>query len=117
MLKNKFGRKGYSVDNGGCIRVWMGNNVPAQFRQLGRLRDFAPLDGENGPIEHNGIIVVFVAHVPAAVLVSPVYQQGNWGGENSGWMREGECGLFGTNALDVYPHPDGDGILIVGSCV
>jgi hypothetical protein len=32
-------------------------------------------------------------------------------------MREGELGLFGVNALDTVPHPDGDGLLIVGSWV
>ena len=60
---------------------------------------------------------VFVAHVPVAILANPVYKQGNWQAENSGWMRDGESGLFGTNALSVHPHPEGDGILIVGIAV
>lgn len=95
----------------------MGNDVPQQFRRLEGLRDLASLDEGEGAIESNGVIVVFVAHVPAAILASPVYRQANRASENSGWMREGECGLFGTNTLNVYPHPDGDGVLIVGSAV
>ena len=57
------------------------------------------------------------AHVPSAVLANPVYKQGNWQGENSGWMRDGGSGLFGTNTLSVHPHPEGDGILIVGIAI
>jgi hypothetical protein len=63
------------------------------------------------------MFVVFVARVPAAVVAGRTYRQCNGESGIEGWMREGECGLFGTNALDIYPDPDDDGILIVGSCV
>jgi hypothetical protein len=89
------------------IRLWMGNNFPVRYRKAVGLPEVDP----------QGVIIVFVAHVPAAVLANPVYKQGNWQSENSGWRREGECGLFGTNALSVHPHPEGDGILILGSAV
>jgi hypothetical protein len=56
-----------------------------------------------------------VAHVPAAVLADRAYRRWNRKPGAEGWMREGELGLFGTNALDIHPHPDGDGIRIVGS--
>ena len=99
------------------IRLWMGNNIPLRLRKAIGLPEFDPSDDETVAPEIRGVIVVFVAHVPAAVLANPVYKQGNWQSENSGWMREGESGLLGTNALSVHLHPEGDGILIVGSAV
>jgi hypothetical protein len=94
------------MDDGVCIRVWLMETVPERFRQAARLSDV----GE-------GVITMFVAHVPAAILADRTYQNCNKTSGAEGWMEEGALGLFGTNALDVYPHPDGDGILIVGSCV
>jgi hypothetical protein len=99
------------------IRLWMGNSIPAKFRPTIGLPELDGSEDEAVAPEIQGVIIVFVAHVPSAVLANPVYKHGNWQGENSGWMREGESGLFGTNALSVHPHPDGDGILIVGSAV
>jgi hypothetical protein len=60
---------------------------------------------------------VFVAHVPAALLAGPEY--GRCAGPTGldGGMREGESGLFGTNAMRVVPHPDGDGLLVIGTAV
>jgi hypothetical protein len=89
-----------------CIRVWMRDAVPERLRQAAGLLD-----------EKDGVITEFVAHVPAAVLADRAYRRRNKKSGAEGWMEEGQLGLFGTNALDVYPHPDGDGILIVGSCV
>jgi hypothetical protein len=94
------------MDDGVCIRVWMRDAVPARLREAARL-------GEAG----EGVITEFLAHVPAAILADRAYRRWNRKSGAEGWMREGELGLFGTNALDIHPHPDGDGILIVGSCV
>jgi hypothetical protein len=94
------------VDEGACIRVWVRDSVPERFRGL------VPEDDGR-----SGVLVLFVAHVPAAVLAGPTYRRCNGASGVEGWMREGESGLFGANALDTYPHPDGDGILVVGSCV
>jgi hypothetical protein len=68
---------------------------------------------DDGEFEHT----MFVAHVPAAMLADPVYRLCNGGSGTDGWIREGELGLFGINALDTVPHPDGDGVFVVGSCV
>jgi hypothetical protein len=87
------------------IRLWMPEYVPVRFR---RLIPFA---------NDSGVLVMFVAHVPAEVLASKTYQECESNPHINGWIREGELGLFGTNALNTIPHPDGDGILIVGSCV
>lgn len=89
-----------------CIRIWMPHAVPERLRQAAGLLDIK-----------DGVYVEFVAHIPAAILADRAYRRGNKKSGAEGWMREGELGLFGTNALDIYPHPDGDGILIVGSCV
>ena len=93
------------MEEGPCIRMWMSEDVPARFRCL------FPFDGDSG------VILIFMAHVPAAVLAGKTYQEYLRNPYINGWMREGELGLFGTNALDTIPHPDGDGILLVGSCV
>src|SRR5262245_30581834 len=55
------------------------------------------------------------AHVPAAMLADRANQACNGESGSNGWMREGAPGLFGINALDTVPHPDGDGLLIIGS--
>jgi hypothetical protein len=94
------------MQDGACIRLWMRDSVPEPLRQAARLSEV----GE-------GVFVEFVAHVPAAVLADRTYRRWNKKTGAEGWMEEGALGLFGTNALDIHPHPDGDGILIVGSCV
>jgi hypothetical protein len=99
------------------ISLWMGNQIPSHFRKAIGFPDLdSSADATIAP-EIRGVIYVFVAHVPASVLANPVYKEADWQGENSGWIREGECGLFGTNAIGTFPHPEGDGILIVGSAV
>ena len=105
------------MDGSAHIRLWMGNDVPEQYRNTIGLPEFdGSIDESSAPVV-NGATIIFVAHVPFAVHENPVYKQGNWQQENCGWMREGECGLFGANALRVCPHPEKDGILIVGSAV
>lgn len=99
------------------ISLWMGNHIPAHFRQAVGLSDINQSVDENGAPCLQGRVIVFVAKVPSEVLESSVYRRANWQSEHSGWMPEGECGLFGVNALNTYPCPDGDGILIVGSSV
>lgn len=93
------------MDNGKSVRIWLREDIPERFRHLTPNAD------------ETGIFVVFVAHVPDSVLAGPTYRLCNGESNLEGWMREGECGLFGINALDVHPDPEGDGILIVGSCV
>lgn len=104
------------MDDAACVKIWMGSDIPARFRQLDGLRHFVS-QGEGEAIEYRGVIVVFVAHVPASVSASPVYRMANWPTEIAGWLRDGEGGLFGTNALAVIPHPNGDGVLLVGTAV
>jgi hypothetical protein len=94
------------MDGNMCIKVWMPDSVPERLQQAAGLLE-----------EKDGVSTEFVAHVPAAILATKAYRRWNKKSGAEGWMAEGEIGLFGTNALDVYPHPDGDGILIVGSCV
>jgi hypothetical protein len=67
----------------------------------------------------DGIVenTVFVAHIPAAMLADPTYRACNGESGIDGWIKEGELGLFGVNALDTLPDPDGDGLLLVGSWV
>jgi hypothetical protein len=92
------------VDDGACIRIWTRDTIPERFAHLARLAD----DGE---VQNT----VFVAHVPAAMLADPTYRVSNGQSGTDGWMREGELGPFGVNALDIVPHPDGDGVFLVGS--
>ena len=89
-----------------CIRIWTRHTIPERFAHLARLMD----DGE---VENT----MFVAHVPAAMLADPVYRSCNGASGTDGWLREGELGLFRVNALDTVPHPDGDGVFLVGSWV
>ena len=93
------------MDEHACIRVWMRDSVPERFRHL------CPAE------EVRGVITLFVAHVPASVLTGPTYRECSAVAGFNGWMPEGVLGLFGTNALDTHPHPDRDGVLLVGSCV
>ncbi|MBN9524006.1 hypothetical protein J0H58_36765 [bacterium] len=88
-----------------CIRVWVRDEVPERFSHL------CPAD------EVRGVIALYLAHVPAAVLASPTYRRCNGPSGTDGWLPDGMLGLFGTNALNTHPHPDGDGVLIVGCCV
>lgn len=90
------------MDEGACIRIWTRYTVPPRFAQLARLAD----DVEN---------MQFVAHVPAAMLADRAYRTWNGGSGSDGWIREGELGLFGVNALDTVPQPDGDGVLLIGA--
>ena len=89
-----------------CIRIWTRHTIPREFAHLARLAD----DGE---VENT----VFVAHVPAAMLADRAYRKCNGESGINGWMREGKLGLFGVNALDTVTHPDGDGLLVIGSWV
>ena len=91
---------------GASIRVWTRDTAPERFRRLARLRDDAEAED-----------TVFVAHVPATILADRTYRLCNGESGTEGWIREGELGLFGINALDTFPDPDGDGILIVGSAI
>jgi len=83
----------------------MSGDVPGEYQQ------FIP------DPDATGVIVLWVAHVSLAVLGNKTYQECQENPYIQGWMREGELGLFGTNALDTYPDPDGDGIILVGSCI
>jgi hypothetical protein len=94
------------MEEGVCIRIWTRHSIPPRFANLARLAD----DGE---IENTQ----FVAHVPAAMLADLAYRACTGESGTDGWIREGELGLFGVNALDTVPHPDGDGVLLVGSWV
>jgi hypothetical protein len=91
------------MGEGACIRIWTRDTVPERFRHLATFAD----DGE---IENT----VFVAHVPAQMLADRTYQFFNGESGSGGWLQHGR-GLFGTNCVDVFPHPDGDGLLVVGS--
>ena len=92
------------MEEGVCIPIWTRHTIPQQFAHLARLRD----DGE----VHD---TMFVAHVPAAMLADPAYRSCNGESGTDGWLREGELGLFGVNAVDTEPHPDGDGVFLVRS--
>ncbi len=94
------------MEEGVCIQVWVTDSIPERYRHL------VPLDDGR-----SGVLVLFMAHVPAAVLASRTYRKYNGESGVGGWIREGELGLFGANAIDTYPHPGGDGILVVGSGV
>jgi hypothetical protein len=87
------------VDEAGCIRVWLRDAVPERFRHL------CPQD------DVRGVIALYLAHVPAVILASPTYRRCNAPSGIDGWLPDGMLGLFGTNALDTHPHPDGDGVL------
>jgi hypothetical protein len=91
------------MDAGVCIRIWTRETVPDRFRHLLAFAD----DGE---IEN----AVYIAHVPAAMMADRIYRE-TCGESGLDWIFRRGCGPFGTNAIDTSPHPDGDGILIVGS--
>src|SRR5690349_1882875 len=94
-----------------CIRIWTRDTVPEQFRHLATYAD--DTDGDGGVLEYTK----FVAHVPAKMLSDRTYEYFNGESGDEGWMYPGGPGWFGINALDTFPHPDGDGILIVGSAI
>jgi hypothetical protein len=96
------------MDNGESIRVWLRDRIPLRVRAW---------VGVPEPDAEGAEITVFVAHVPQAVLDGSEYGRcaGPTGVE--GWMGEGVSGLFGTNAMHTIPHPDGDGVLVVGTAV
>ena len=84
----------------------MRETAPLEFREFATYAD-------HGEIENT----VFVAHVPEALLSIRTYRLANGETGADGRMFPGELGLFGINAIDQFPHPTGDGIIIVGSCV
>lgn len=91
------------MEDGVCIRFWTRHTIPQQFAHLARLLDA-------GKVENT----MFVAHVPEGMLGDLAYQTCNGDSGLEGWLREGELGFFRCNALKTLPHPDGDGVLIVG---
>lgn len=90
------------------IRVWLRDAIPESFRRAARV----PL-----PDEEDSVLTVFVAHVPAVLLVSDTYRRCNGLSGTNGWLPDGLGGFMGTNAVRSVPHPDGDGVLIIGSAV
>lgn len=88
------------MEAGVCIRIWTRDTIPARFADLARFAD----DGEEA------LNTAFVAHVPAAMLADESYRFFTGGDATSGWT-----GLFGVNCLDSVPHPDGDGLMVIGS--
>ena len=90
------------MDDALFIRVWLRDAVPERFRYLIPLNDY-----DN----------IFLAHVPTKVLADQTYRACNGVSGIEGWMPEGMLGLFGINALTPHPHPEGDGLLLVGSQV
>lgn len=92
------------MDEGCCIRIWTRHTIPERFAHLARYAD----DGE---VENTK----FVAHVPEGMLGDVVYQECNGESGLDGWIQEGQLGVFRVNALNTMRHPDGDGVLIVGS--
>lgn len=90
------------------IRVWLRDAIPEPYRRAARI----PF-----PDEEDGVLTVYVAHVPAALLASDTYHRCNASSGTEGWLPDGLGGFMGTNAVRSVPHPDGDGVLIVGSAV
>lgn len=94
------------MDQSCCIRIWTRHTVPQRF--LHHI-----LSADEGPCES----AKFLAHVPEGMLGDVVYQECNGDSGFDGWMREGELGFFKINAMNTVRHPDGDGVLIVGSWI
>ena len=92
------------LDEGVCIRIWTRYTIPRQLARFASLMDDEDVES-----------TVFVAHVPAAMLADRAYRMCNGDSEIDGWMPDGDLGFFGCNALDTAPHPDGDGIILIGS--
>lgn len=92
-----------------CIRHWLAADIPQA------LWPSTPFEPESG------VTVAFLAHLPQIVNESDAYGkiEAIFAGEfdSNSWMRAGELVLSGTNALNFVPHPDDDGILLIGSCV
>ena len=89
-----------------CIRIWTRDNVPERYRSFATYLD-------EGEIENT----VFVAHVPAAILTDRLLKQCVDVSGPNGYIWWESRGLFGTNSIDTFPDPDGDGIIIVGGWV
>ena len=89
-----------------CIRIWTRATVPERFAHLARYAD----DGE---VQNT----MFVAHVPAEMLKDRTYRIANGESGTEGWLREGNSACLARTRSMCSPHPDGDGVLIVGSCV
>ncbi len=94
------------MSDGACIRIWTRDNVPPRYRGYATHYD----DGE---IENT----VYVAHVPAAVLADRLLKQCVSVSGPNGYLWWASQGLFGTNCMDTFPDPDGDGIIVVGGWV
>ena len=103
------------TDTKSCIRIWTRDKLPDRYAFI--LSRFDSPDWE---------AVVFVAHLPAAMLQDrmltlldglPSYAENppemRWLGDNDYLVPS----LFGANAVDFIPEPSGDGYLIVGSTV
>jgi hypothetical protein len=88
------------------IQIWTRGFVPERNRQFATHYD----DGE---IENT----VFVAHVPAAVLQDRLLKQCTAVSEPHGYLWWQSQGLFGTNCMDTFPDPAGDGIVVVGGWI
>jgi len=96
------------VDDTASIRIWLRDRIPSDIRACLGLPD----------AEHEGAeIIVFVAHVSQDVVGGPEYSRCAGPTGIEGWMGEGVSGLFGTNAVRAVQHPDGNGVLIVGTAV
>ena len=89
-----------------CIQIWPRDQVPSE---LSEFRTYA----DDGEIENT----VFVAHVPATVLQDRLYRLANGETGLDSWIYPGDLGLLGVNAIDKLPHPNGDGIIVIGSCI
>ena len=89
-----------------CIRVWTRDHVPDRYKRFATLHD----DGE---VQNT----VFVAHIPAKVLEDRIYRQAEGLGEGESWGWWDGRGLFGTNSVDRFPDPDGDGVIVVGAWI
>ena len=91
------------MGEGACIRVWTRDNVPDRYRAFATHYD----DGE---IQNTG----YVAHVPAAVLADRLVRQCVHVSGPEGYLWWESRGLFGTNCIETFPDPEGDGIIVVG---
>ena len=98
------------MSNEKCIRIWTRHTVPPELASFATVLD-------DGDASHN---TVFVAHVPAAMLADDIYGQCERpgpGNQEESWYYWDGRGIFGTNGWNTYPHPDGDGILLVGGWI
>ena len=91
------------MDDGPCIRVWLRESVPERYRRFASLYDHEEVE-----------FTIYVAHVPAAVIAAKVTQTCIEVSGSEGYLWWESRGLFGTNCLDTFPEPEGDGIIVVG---